>query len=94
MYKQALACWKATGCETIKDYMILYLNTDVLLMVDVFERIRGRSLEFNETDPCCTYSTPELTWLCGLKYNNVRHKYYKEETVNIMKQYNMVLVED
>ena len=32
---------------------------------------------------CYTYSTPGLTWLCGLKYTNVRLKYYKENTVNI-----------
>ena len=34
-------------------------------------------------DPCYTYSTLGLTWLCGLKYTNVRLKYYRENTVNI-----------
>ena len=29
------------------------------------------------------HSTPGLTWLCGLKYTNVRLKNYKENTVNI-----------
>ena len=28
-YKQAIDCWKDTKCETIKDYMTLYLKTDV-----------------------------------------------------------------
>ena len=41
-YKQAIDCWKNTGCETIKDYMMLYLRTDVLLSVDVFERLRDK----------------------------------------------------
>ena len=27
-YKQAIDCWKDTGCETIKHYMMLYLKTD------------------------------------------------------------------
>ena len=40
-YKQAIDCWNNTGCETIKDYMILYLKTDVLLSVDVFEKFRS-----------------------------------------------------
>ena len=40
-------------------------------------------LEYYEIEPCYTYSTPGLTWLCGLKYTNVRLKYYKENTVNI-----------
>ena len=82
-YKQAIDCWKDTGCKTIKDYMMLYLKTDVLLSVDAFERLRDKCLEYYEIDPCYTYSTPGLTWLCGLKYTNVRLKNYKENTVNI-----------
>ena len=81
--KQAIDCWNNTGCETIKDYMMLYLKTDVLLSVDVFEKFRAMCLEYYEIDPCYTYSTPGLTWLCGLKYTYVRLKYYKENTVNI-----------
>ena len=82
-YKQAIDCWNDTKCETIKDYMMLYLKTDVLLSVDVFEKFRAMCLDFYEIDPCYTYSTPGLTWLCGLKYNIVRLKYYKENIVNI-----------
>ena len=82
-YKQAIDCWNNTGCNTIEDYVLLYLKTDLLLSVDVFEKFRDKSLEYNEIDPCCTYSTPGLTWLCGLKYTNNRLKYYNENTVNI-----------
>ena len=82
-YKQAIYCWKDTKCETIKDYMMLYLKTDVLLSVDVFEKFKAMCLEYYEKDPCYTYPTPGLTWLCGLKYTKVRLKYYKENTVNI-----------
>ena len=82
-YEQAIDCWKDTKCETIKDYMMLYLKADVLLSVEVFEKFRAMCLEYYEIDPCYTYSTPGLTWLCGLKYTNVRLKYYKENTFNI-----------
>ena len=75
-YRQALDYWKEAGCETIKDSMMLYLKTDVLLSVDVFERLRGKCLEYYEIDPCYTYSNPGLTWLRGLKYTNVRLKYF------------------
>ena len=30
-YKQAIDCWNNAGCRTIKDYMMLYLKTDVIL---------------------------------------------------------------
>ena len=63
-YKQALDCWKESGCETIKNYMMLYLKTDVLLSVDVFESLIAECLEYYEIDPCYTCSTPGLTWLC------------------------------
>ena len=71
--------------------MVLYLKTDVLLSVDVFEKFRAMCLEYSEIDPCYTYSTPGLTWLCGLKYTNVRLKYYKKIQLIFMIQYNMVL---
>ena len=28
-YKQAIDFWNNTGCETIKDFMMVYLKTDV-----------------------------------------------------------------
>ena len=62
---------------------MLYLKTDVLLSVDVFGKFRAMCLEYYKIDSCYTYSTPGLTWLCGLKYTNARFKYYKEKTVNI-----------
>ena len=63
--------------------MMLYLKTEVLLSVDVFEKFGDMCLEYYEIDPCYTYSTPGLTWLCGLKYTNAELKYYKENKVNI-----------
>ena len=63
--------------------MMLYIETDVLISVDVFERLSDRCLEYYEIDSCYTYSTPGLTWFWGLKYTNVRLKYYKENTVTI-----------
>ena len=66
-YNQAIDYWNNTGCETIKDYMMLYLKTDVfdvvdvVDVVDVFERLGDKCLEYYEIDPCYTYSTPGLT---------------------------------
>ena len=59
------------------------MKTDVLLSVGVFERFRDKCVDYYEIDPCYTFSILGLNWLCGLKYTNVRLKYYKENTVNI-----------
>ena len=62
---------------------MVYLKICVLLSVDVFEKFISLCLEYYEIDPCYKVSIPGLTWLCGLKYTNVRLKYYKEEKINI-----------
>ena len=67
----------------MKDYMMLSLKTDVLLSVDVLDIFREECLDYFEIDHCYPYSTPDLTWICGLKYTDARIKYFKEETVNI-----------
>ena len=90
-YKQAIDCWSDTGCETIKDYMMLYLKTDGLLSVDVFERLRDKCLEYYEIDPCYTYSTPGLTWLCGLNIPVLNLNIIKKKQLIFMIQYNLVL---
>ena len=82
-YQQAIDCLNSTGCKTIEEYMMLCLKTDVSLSVDVFKKFRDMCLEYYEIDRCYTYSTPGLTWLCGLKYTNVKLKYHKENTVKI-----------
>ena len=62
---------------------MVYPKTVVLLTVDLFERLRAKSLYCYEIEPCYTYSTPGSNWLCGLKYTNVKLKFHKEETVDI-----------
>ena len=61
-YKQAIDCWKDTGCKSIKDYVMLHLKADVLLSVDVFERLRDKFLEYSEIDTCYKNFTPGFTW--------------------------------
>ena len=81
-HEQAKRFWEESGSNTMKNYRMLSLKTDALLSVDVFDRFREHNLDYFEKDPGYTYSTPGLTWICGLKYTDARVKHYKEETVN------------
>ncbi|CAB4007906.1 RNA-directed DNA polymerase from mobile element jockey [Paramuricea clavata] len=53
--------------KTMKDYHDLYLETDVLLLDDVFENFRRTCLESYELDPAHYVSAPGLSWDAFLK---------------------------
>ena len=50
----------STKCETIKDYMKLYLLVDVLLLLEVFERFRDTMFDKYKLDPRWFVTTPFL----------------------------------
>ena len=76
--------WIDLKCRNMNDYTMKYLKLDVLILADLFENLREMCLRNYEIDPCYTFSTPELTWLSGLKHTKVKLKYYKEKTKEIM----------
>ena len=47
-------------CEDLGDYHDLYMQTDVLLLADVFEEFRSIRLEYYELDPAHYFTTPNL----------------------------------
>ena len=50
------------GYETIADYHDVYLQLDVLLLADFFEKFRRTCLDFYSLDPLHYYTTPGLAW--------------------------------
>ena len=44
-YQHALNVWNAFNCKTIRDNRDLYLKSDVLVLVDVFENFRKTCLK-------------------------------------------------
>ena len=59
--------WNTFKINTMGDYHGLYLKTDVLLLVDVFEKFINTCLEYFELDPCHYFSSPGLSWDAMLK---------------------------
>ena len=60
--------------KTVKDYHDLYLNCGVLLLTDVFEKFRNKSLNNCRLCPSHYLSAPSLSWDAILNMTNVELK--------------------
>ena len=69
-YEHAKQVWRVFQCQTLEEYMELYLLCDVCLLADVFEQFRKTSLEEYQLDPAYFVSAPQLAWSALLKYIN------------------------
>ena len=59
-------------CKNMGDYHDLYVETDTLLLADVFENFGNMCLEIYELDPSYFYSAPGLAWQECLKKTGVK----------------------
>ena len=57
--------------KTMKDYYNLYVECDVLLLVDVFEKFRNNSLKNCGLCPSHHLNTPALSWDAMLNMTKV-----------------------
>jgi hypothetical protein len=66
-YERAKKVWNHFGMKMMKDYHDLYLETDVLLLADIFESFRKTCLKNYSLDPAHYLSAPGLSWETFLK---------------------------
>ena len=66
-YSHAEKVWETFECKTLKDYHMLYLKTDVLLLHDCIMNFRKVIYNNYGIDMCYHYTTPGLTWDCAFK---------------------------
>ena len=59
-------------CTDIGDYHDLYVQCDILLLADVFEKCRDKCIEIYGPDPSYFYSAPGLAWQPCLKKTDVK----------------------
>ena len=70
-YEDVLKFCDKFEMKTMKDYYDLHLKCDVLLLADVFEKIRNKRLKNYGLCPSHYLSTPVLSWDAMLKMTNV-----------------------
>ena len=66
-YAHAQKVWKVFEIKNLGGNHDLHVQSDTLLLADVFENFRDKCIEIYELDPAHFFSTPGLAWQTYLK---------------------------
>ena len=83
-YAHASNVFKKFNINNLGEYHDLYVRSDTLLLVDIFENFRQSCLKNYELDPAHFVSLPGLAWQACLKKTNVE--------LELLTDYDMVLM--
>ena len=70
-YNRALLVWRHFNIQNMGEYNDLYLQTDVLLLSDIFENFRNKCMDFYGLDPVYYFTLPNYAWDVMLKMTGV-----------------------
>ena len=70
-YEHAKTVWEEFKIKSMRGYHDLYLESDVLLLADVFENFRNVCLKNYKLDPAWYYTSPGIAWDAALKMTGV-----------------------
>ena len=59
--------WKKSEITEFSEYHDLYVQSDTLVLADVFENFQNKCIEIYELIPACFLSEPGLAWQARLK---------------------------
>ena len=76
--------WDVLEIKNRGEYHDLYVQSDTLLLSDVFENFRNKCLEIYELDPIYFVSAPGLAWQACLKKTEVK--------LELITDYDMLLM--
>ena len=71
-YAHAQKVWDVFETKNLGEYYDLFVQSDTLLLEDVFEKFRNKCLKIYELDPVFFVSTPGLAWQAWLKKTEVK----------------------
>ena len=83
-YRHGNNIFKIFGLKNLGVYHDLYVQSDTLLLADVFENFRNKYLEVYELDPAHFLSLPGLAWEACLKKTNIK--------LELLTDYDMLLM--
>ena len=71
-YLHAQKVWDVFKIKKLGEYHDLYVQSDTLLLADVFEKFRNTCIEIYQLDPAHFPSAPGLAWQACLKKTKVK----------------------
>ena len=71
-YAHAQKVWKVSEIKNFGEYYDLYVQSDTLLLADVFENLRDKCIDIYEIDPAHFLSAPGLAWQDCLKKTEIK----------------------
>ena len=71
-YEHAQKVWEIFEIKNLGDYHDLYVQSDTLLLADVFENFSDMCIEIYELDPAHFLPAPGLAWQACLKKTKVK----------------------
>ena len=83
-YNHARKVWDVFEIRNRGEYHDLYVQTDTLLLADIFEKFRNKCIETYGLDPSYFYSAPGLAWQACLKKTDVK--------LELLTDYQMLLM--
>ena len=83
-YRHANNVFKGFKLENLGNYHDLYVQSDTLLLADVFNNFRDMSIKEHELDPAHFLSLPGLVWQACLKKTNIE--------LELLTDYDMLLM--
>ena len=73
-YLHAQKVWDVFEIKELGEYHDLYVQSDTLLLADIFEKCRNTCIEIYELDPAHFLSAPGLAWQACLKKNKCKFR--------------------
>ena len=85
-YRHGNNVFKRFKLKNLGEYHDLYVQSDTLLLADVFENFRKTCIKVYELDPAHFLSLPGLTWQACLKKTNTK--------LELLTDYMLLMVEE
>ena len=83
-YRHGNNVFKEFKVKNLGEYHDLYVQSDTLLLADVFENFRSMCIKVYELDPAYFLSLPGLAWQACLKKTNIK--------LELLTNYDMLLM--